>query len=282
MKLFNEFLSKYTTLKIGGPCEVLSMPDNVEELMKDISYCRLNNIRYRILGNGSNLLIDDLGVRGYVIKLNKCCNSIKLTEKNKLEVGAGVLLSSFIKFSLENNLYGNEFLSSVPGTIGGAIFMNAGTWIDKNLFISDYLISVKYFDGVEIKEFNKEECCFGYRSSIFHQNEDWIILEAIFKLPSQPKELGEKKRKERLEYATSSQDLKYPNAGSIFCKGNGKLLRLLMGVRWGKAGWSRKTLNWINVYGKATSNDVYRLITFAKMLHFVFLQKIKVEIRIWK
>ncbi|MBE9049466.1 UDP-N-acetylmuramate dehydrogenase [Nostocales cyanobacterium LEGE 11386] len=281
MKLFSEHLSKHTTFKVGGPADVLLIPETLEELFKEIEYCRANNTSFRVLGNGSNILVSDDGVRGYVIKLNKCCNHITLTNQNQIRVGAGVSLQSFIKFSIKNNLYGNEFLSSVPGTIGGAIFMNAGTWVDKNLYVSDFLTHVKYFDGSEIKTLTKDECSFSYRSSIFHKHEDWIILEACFNLPFQPSEVGEEKRKQRLEWSILYQDIKYPNAGSIFCQGNGRVFNLLKGIKWKNVGWSEKTGNWINIYGTSSSRDIYFLIKVGKLLHYLFLKKVKTEIRIW-
>lgn len=282
MRIHYANLSQYTTLKIGGKADVLSVPENLEELVKEINYCQQNKLTYRILGNGSNLLVYDSGVRGFVINLSKCCTHLELTKDNLVKVGAGVNLHDFIRFSIKNNLYGNEYLSSVPGTIGGAIFMNAGTWTDKNLYISDYLVSVTYFDGEAIQQIDKKDCQFAYRSSIFQSQSKWVIPEALFDLPFQPQEVGEKKRKQRLEWSAQNQDIRYPNAGSIFRQGHGRVFNWLKGLRWGKAGWSSKTGNWINNYGQASSQEVMWLIRIAIILHYIILKKADLEIIIWK
>ena len=134
MKFINYNLSAHTTFKIGGQVDVYSIPATLAELKKEIVKCRMTNTRTRIIGNGSNLLLGER-IEGHVISLEKCASNLNADPGGHVIAGAGVRLSRFVSICIENNLYGSEFLASVPGTIGGAVYMNAGTWIDQNLFI---------------------------------------------------------------------------------------------------------------------------------------------------
>jgi UDP-N-acetylmuramate dehydrogenase len=285
-RLENEALEKYTTLKIGGTAEIMSIPDDVEGLLSEISFCKQKRIPYRILGNGSNLLVSDKGVKGFVVKLNKACNKLNLRNANKIEVGSGVMLQKFINFSINNNLYGNELLYSIPGTIGGAVFMNASIVGKENTVasISDCLLSVKIFDGEQIKDIVKKECNFNYRSSIFHKRDSWIILSALFELPSQEKAIGRKKIKERMKRVRQHQDRQYPSAGSIFRGNYSRITSFIMkGKRFGKAMYSKHNGNWINNLGGAKFRDVLFLIKMAQVLNFLCsLKKARLEIEIWR
>jgi len=217
-RLKGKLLKKYTTFNIGGPAEIFSIPNDVEDLISEIAFCQKNGIPYRVLGNGSNILVSDKGIKGFIIKLNKAFNTLKLINENRLEVGSGVLLQKFINFSIDNDLGGNEKLFSIPGTIGGAIYMNAGLGRNDELSISDYLKTVKVFDGKETREIEKQACNFCHRSSIFQQNKDWVILSAVFELYPQDKFIGQRKKDERMKLVKGNQDRKYPSAGSIFKK----------------------------------------------------------------
>ncbi|MEQ8822372.1 MAG: UDP-N-acetylmuramate dehydrogenase [Sumerlaeia bacterium] len=281
-RLENEPLSKHTTLKIGGPAEVLSIPDDLDDLLAEIRHCQENGITYRILGRGSNLLVNDKGVKGFVIKLSKACSELTFEGDGRVICGASVTFQKFIKFCIENDLYGNENLQSVPGAMGGGIFMNAGTWTDKNLYLSDYLVKVKYFDGKEIREIAKEDCRFGYRSSIFQEKPEWVILSAEFKLPHQPKEVGEKAKRDRVEWSKGYQDITYANAGSVFRAGHGRAYNWVKGMKIGGAGWSERTGNWINNYGSAKCSDVLWLIRIVKVLSFLMGRKASIEWIYWK
>jgi UDP-N-acetylmuramate dehydrogenase len=280
-RLKNESLRQYTSFKIGGPAEVLSMPDNVDELLSDIAFCEQNNTPYRILGNGSNILVSDKGVKGFVIRLHDACNKIRLINENTVEVGSGVSLQKFINFSIDNNLYGNEPLYSIPGTLGGAIYMNAGA---AKASISDHLVSVTIFDGSEIRTQEKEDCRFGFRESIFQTEKKWIILSAVFELPSQDEAVGLEKKETRMKHVREHQDRTFPNVGSIFNKNYGRIARRIMrGKRHGNAMFSKRNGNWIINLGNATSEEVQFLIRRARLVNFFFtLKTAKLEIEIWE
>ena len=280
-RLKNEPLKQYTSFKIGGPAEVLSMPGNVDELLSDIASCEQNNVPYKILGNGSNILVSNKGVKGFVIRLHDACNKIRLINENTVEVGSGVSLQKFINFSIENNLQGNESLYSIPATIGGAIYMNAGA---AKASISDHLVSVTIFDGSEIRTKKKEDCRFGFRESIFQTEKKWIILSAVFELSSQDKAVGLEKKKIRMKYVKEHQDRIFPNVGSIFNKDYGRVARRVMrGKRHGNAMFSKRNGNWIINLGNATSEEVRFLIRRARLVNSFFtLKTAKLEIEIWE
>lgn len=270
-----------TTFGIGGPVEVFSVPENVAQLLEEVQECRSGNIPLRIIGKGSNLLIADRRISGHVVSLEECASSLEMPAAGMVRAGAGVPLSRFILFCIEENLYGSEFLASVPGTVGGAVVMNAGTWTDKNLYISDYLLSVEFFDGRQVRELKRDECQFAYRESIFQRHSEWIILSALFRLPEQPKAVGMEKRRDRLAWSREHQDVRFGNAGSIFCSGHGRIFNLLMGLRLGRAGWSSKTGNWINNYGNASFRNVKALIRIGQLLHAMIGVRARLEVKVW-
>jgi UDP-N-acetylmuramate dehydrogenase len=278
-RLYNELLSKHTTFKIGGPVLLLSIPENEGELIQEIKRCKKEGLNYKILGCGSNVLICDKGINGVVIKNTEACSYINKEDNNIVEVGSSIYIQNFVRFCIEHDLEGMEYLYSIPATIGGAIYMNAGTGKKTNLSISDNLVSVKIFDGVKIKEIKKEECKFNYRYSIFHKNKDWIILGATFKLREQPKEIGEKKIKERMDFVKKHQNRKHPNAGSIFKKISPVSKKLLSGIKIGNA---RMKGNWISNIGGASFRDVMTIIKIAKIISYLSLKKPELEIEIWK
>jgi UDP-N-acetylmuramate dehydrogenase len=281
MRTKNVILAEKTTFQIGGAVEVFSIPEKLTNLLEEVQECRAEEIPLRIIGKGSNLLIADRGVSGHVVSLEECANSLDVPSPGMVRAGAGVPLSRFILFCIEQNLYGNEFLSSVPGTVGGAVVMNAGTWTDKNLYISDHLVSVEFFDGTKVRKLQRDECGFGYRTSVFQQKPHYIVLSALFQLPSQPKSVGIERRRDRLIWSREHQDVRFGNAGSVFSTGNGRILNLLMGVRLGRAGWSAKTGNWINNYGNASFRNVKALIRMGQFLHQMAGIRAHLEIRVW-
>lgn len=275
----NELLSKHTTFKIGGPAEILLIPENEEELILEIIHLKKNGINYKILGNGSNLLISDKGIKGVIIK-NTEANSLIKKNGETIEIGSSIFLQNFTRFCVENDLEGMEYLYPIPATVGGAIYMNAGTGKKFNQFISDNLISVKIFDGNNIKELKKEECEFSYRKSIFHKHKDWIILSAKFKLKHQPKKIGEKKIKEWIEQVKKTQNRRYPNAGSIFKKKSNLVIGLLTRLKL-KIGAAQIDGNWIINLGNASFKDVIWLIRISKILSYFTFKKPELEIEIW-
>lgn len=280
MRLHNELMSKHTTFKIGGPAEVLSIPKDEESLLAEIKYCQENEIPFHILGRGSNILVRDIGIKGFVIKNTCACTQLSINE-NIVEAGSSVSLQKFVRFCVDNDLEGMEYLYSIPGTIGGAIYTNAGRGKKYNLSISDKLVSVKIFDGERVMVLNKENCEFGHRSSIFQKKKNWMVLSSKFELLEQAKDVGNRKIKERLDFAKRYQDLEYPSAGSIFKNWSGPVLSLMKNVQIGKTRFSHKTINWINNLGGAKAEDVIKLINRAKLMHMLVLKKPVLEIEIW-
>jgi len=275
---YDEPLRNHTTFKIGGPAEVLSIPENEEELINEIQRCENEGTNYKILGNGSNILVDDKGIDGVVIKNTKACTDIEI-EGNVVEVGSSVPLQRFVKFCVDNDLGSMEYLYSIPGTIGGAIYMNAGRGKKHNLSISDNLISVKIFDGEKIRRLNKEKCRFTYRGSIFHENDSWIILGAEFELENQPKEVGEKKIKDRMEKVKEWPIYKYPSAGTVFKQKSSLANKLLNGL---KIGDAKIKGGWIFNLGDASFYDVLWLINISRILSYLTFKKPELEIEIWE
>lgn len=191
-RLYNEPLIKHTTFRIGGPASELVIPETEEELIQEIKRCKQNKIPFRIMGKGSNLLITDKGIRSVIIKNTRACNCIK-KNNNCVYVGSSVSLQEFVHFCVNNDLEGMEYLYSIPRTIGGAIFMNAGRGRTEHQTISNKIDFVRYFNGAEVKDLENTKCRFGYRESIFQGHRSMIILGANFVLKDQPRETGEKK-----------------------------------------------------------------------------------------
>ena len=163
----NESMKKHTTFRIGGNADYFLIPENTSELQSAIKICRANNIPYFILGNGSNILVSDKGIEGAVISTEKL-NTIEVYE-DTIYAQAGAKLSKTASIAAENSLSGFETLSGIPGTVGGAVFMNAGAYGGE---IKDVALEVYAIDenGNE-KTFSNSECNFGYRSSVFSSGE---------------------------------------------------------------------------------------------------------------
>lgn len=227
-------------------------PESVDEIAELLNFCKKNGEKVFILGGGSNVLFSDAGFNGLVIKIGK----------NFL---AGKSLHSLIQDAANRNLGGIEKLESIPGTVGGAIFMNAGAHGQQ---ISDCIKSVTSIaQSGEIITRSKEECKFSYRSSIFKDSQDKeIILSANFEFTPMHKEAINKNRKEVLAWRKKNQPLQYPNAGSIFKNPAGKFAGALIetcglkGYRIGDAQVSELHANFIVNRGAATAADVKALI----------------------
>ncbi|MEG0569995.1 MAG: UDP-N-acetylmuramate dehydrogenase, partial [Erysipelotrichales bacterium] len=207
----NAKMSEHIYFKVGGPVDLLLIPETKEQVVKTLKICKENEVPYFIIGNGSNLLVKDGGIRGVVIKLTELKN-IKV-EDDRVIADTGVLLKDASKAALENDLTGLEFACGIPGSIGGAVFMNAGAY---NGEIADVIESAEVLteDG-EIITYSKEELQLGYRTSRV-MTEKAIVLSATFKLPNGEHEKI-KARVDDLTYKRESkQPLEYPSAGSTF------------------------------------------------------------------
>ena len=264
--LFDEPLAKHTTFGIGGPAYCLIFPSNAKELSKLLKYANYNNIPIVFIGSGSNLLIWDKGFDGIVISLRKTFKKIKI-EQTTIFVESGVMLGTMVKQAMNNNISGLESLVGVPGTVGGALVMNAGAFGGE---ISNFFVKAKTMtlEG-KLKTYTDKEIFFDYRHSTFPNDE--ILIEAVLKCNRgdhekilEDKQIASKGRK-------TTQPLKYRSAGSIFKNPSkdvaaGYLIDKsgLKGTNYGGASISEKHANFIVNNGNAKASDVFYLIALAK------------------
>ncbi len=228
-------------------------------------------------------MIDDEKVWKDVICLREFNDDISY-DGDMVNVGAGVRLQRLILEVNERGLGGIEYLFSVPGTVGGAIYMNAGRGKMHDKSISDYLVSVRVLINGEVKEFDKEECQFAYRKSLFQKMDDAIILSGTFSFPQMAKSISSKMREERIKLAEKNQDNRYANAGTTFSEANAIIMKLFMVTAKNKkigCCFSDKTLNWLQNRGQGTYKEALTLISKVKVVHKIFHQKCRVEICIW-
>lgn len=283
--LYQEPMRKYTTFKIGGPAECLIKIDNLEELKKILEIVNNNSIPITIIGNGSNLLISDKGIKGItlMIKLEK----IDIREKNdtiQITVGAGEKIGKLAQICLQNEITGLEELSGIPGTIGGAVRMNAGAHGKEMKDITKKVRCIDY-QGKE-KEFANEELQFDYRNSRL-KREKYIITEITLQLQKGKKEKIKAKMEEYATYRKEKQPMEYPSAGSTFKRGadfiTAKLIDEagLKGYRIGDAEVSTKHSGFIINKGNATAKEVLALVEHVKKTVYEKFQKeIELEIEV--
>ena len=212
MRLYGEVMRNHTTFRLGGPAEELLIPESREELIREIKACHDGGRICRVMGNGSNLLVRDQGVRGVVVKNTKALDYLERSG-NRVIVGSSVMLPKFVHFCVDNDLEGMEYLSSIPGTIGGALYMNAGRGRKFNTAISDKLEWVTIYDGRKELRLDRSELKFSFRKSIFHQHREWLILDACFMLQDQDKETGLEEIRKRMDFVLKTQKQEIPQRG---------------------------------------------------------------------
>ena len=261
----NVSLSKYTTYRVGGIALAMVYPKSVKKLISLVKLLTGSKIKYKVIGNGSNLLFSDKNFDGVIIKLTELTN-IKFLSYNKIRVEAGYSLPKLSLLVAKKGLAGLEFASGIPGTVGGAIFMNAGAYKSDMGYIVQ---SVRVLTpDCKIITFENREMDFHYRSSFLQKHPEYICLDAVIKLKNGDKELLDEVIKERRARRIESQPLEYPSAGSVFRnpEGNfaGKLIEDLglKGYRIGGAMVSEKHANFIINYDNATSADIKNLIDY--------------------
>lgn len=265
--IFGELMKNHTSFKIGGPCDEFCRATSEEEVKALIEYARKKNIPYTIMGNGSNLLVSDKGIRGLVIMLSKGFDDVQV-DGTKMVCQSGILLSKLSNIALKNNLTGIEFASGIPGTLGGAIYMNAGAYGGE---MKDIVKKVVYLENGEIFETNDLD--FGYRHSIFTDS-DKVILSAELELSFGKYDEIKAEMEELSRKRNEKQPLSQPSAGSAFKRpeGNfaGKLIEDagLKGYRIGGAMVSEKHSGFIVNEGDATCCDVLELIEYIKRTVF--------------
>ncbi|MCU0651913.1 MAG: UDP-N-acetylmuramate dehydrogenase [Candidatus Omnitrophica bacterium] len=283
---FNERLNKHTTFKIGGPCGYFIEPEDIDDLKLALSLLKKYHVPFLVIGAGSNVLVSDRGLIGAVLHLT-APSFTKLTFKGNIaETGAGCPLQKLISEAAKRALSGYELLSGIPGTVGGALVMNAGSGKNQRNFgdlvekvtIMDYNSNIKVLTGKQLK--------FSYRKSNLS---GCIILSARIKFNKGNKKEAAGKIREYLSYRKNSQDSAHPSAGCIFKNpvgfSAGKLIDScgLKGSSIGRASISLKHANFIINRGKASSGDVMKLIALAKRkVKNKFNIDLKPEIQIWR
>ena len=260
--LVNEPMASRTTFRIGGPADYFAVPETVEELEKVLNICKEEQTPYFILGNGSNLLVGDQGFRGVVIQLYKNFDGIKI-EGTTVTAKAGAMLVRVAKEAGKAGLTGLEFASGIPGTIGGAMVMNAGAYGGE---MKDVVTAVTVLtkDG-EVKTLTGEKMNFRYRGSVV-EDEGMIVLEAVMELKEGDLEEIQARMAELTVQRKTKQPIEYPSAGSTFKRPEGyfagKLIQDagLRGFQVGGAQVSEKHCGFVINAGGATAADVMNLI----------------------
>ena len=285
--LKNEPMKKHTSFKIGGNAEMFIKAKDIKEIREVLQIAKDNNIPLTVIGNGSNILVKDNGIEGIVLKVEIDGIEIENTDDGCaiVSVGAGVLLGKLAQILLKKSISGFEFASGIPGTIGGAVRMNAGAYGSE---FKDIVIETSYmdYDG-NIFTINNEQQKFEYRKSIF-KDKKWIILESKLLLKyaedsSLIKEKMDEFKKSRIE----KQPIEYPSAGSTFKRGSDFITAKLIdecglkGYKVGNAQVSTKHAGFVINTGDATAKDVLELVDIIKNnVYQKFEKEIELEVEV--
>lgn len=260
--LFQEPMKLHTTFRIGGPADCLIYLENEDQLCRIQKYLRLVDVPYTVIGNGSNLLVDDGGYRGIVLVIGKYMSRIEVKDAC-LEAEAGALMSQVAKTAKENGLTGLEFAAGIPGTVGGGAVMNAGAYGGE---MSQVVTTVTVVNrNGEIMELDNSTMEYGYRTSVI-QNQPFVVTKVTFRLqPGDPQEIAAKMEELAIR-RREKQPLEYPSAGSTFKRPEGHFAgQLIMeaglrGYSVGGAKVSDKHCGFIINTGNATAEDVKDVI----------------------
>ena len=233
---FDEPMKNHTTFRIGGKADYYIKCKSVDVIVALVNVCKENNFPFFILGNGSNILVGDGGIRGVVLHLNDSFSSLEFDEKNCLITAqAGILISKLASLSAKKGMSGLECLSGIPGTLGGALYMNAGAYGDE---ISKHVKQVTFLDeDLTLKTISCEECCFGYRKSIFAKRNK-IILSAVLQLTKDDPVAIKARMAMYTERRISKQPIEKFSAGSTFKRPEGHFAGSLIE----KSGLKGKTI----------------------------------------
>jgi UDP-N-acetylmuramate dehydrogenase len=275
----NEPLAHHTTIKIGGPADLFIEPSSVENLKKVMEVIKKNNLPWRAIGRGSNLLVSDKGIEGAVIKLGTGIDALAING-TEITVGGGHSLVSLSTLISKKGLSGLEFASGIPGSVGGAVYMNAGA---HGSDISNVLTRAHIlFEDGTMEWLSNEEMEFSYRTSSLQKKRPGIVIEAVFQLVAGDRTTIVAQMQKNKDYRKETQPWNYPCAGSIFRNPlpnyAGKLIEVagLKGFSIGGAKISEMHGNFIVNAGNATAGDVLALIQHVKDTIYS-LYKIKME-----
>lgn len=279
---FDESMKKHTTMKVGGNAKCLVAPTNINEIVAVLKFSKENNIDVFVIGNGSNVIVDDSGIDGIVLKISNKFSNIEVND-DKITALAGASMPLVSLTAKNNGLSGLEFACGIPGTIGGGARMNAGAYGSE---MSNVIEKIKYIDeDLNLREILAKDCKFSYRHSIFSENTKNIILEVTYHLEQADKKDIEDKMEEYKNLRISKQPLEYPNSGSIFRRPEGYFVGKLVqdsglkGKTIGGAQVSTKHTGFIVNIGNATCKDVKELIKFIQDTVFEkYNVKLKTEV----
>ena len=266
--LTDESMRKHTTFRIGGPADYLVLPQKAEEIGEIVAYCKKMNVPWYVMGNGSNLLVADQGVRGVVIQLLRNFNKI-VVQQNKISAQAGAGNALIARQALDASLTGFEFAAGIPGTIGGAVVMNAGAYGGE---MKDIITEVTVLDEQgEIQIIPVDKLELGYRTSIIARK-GYIVLEVCLELNNGRADEIKSRMDELKEQRVTKQPLDYPSAGSTFKRPEGYFAgKLIMdaglrGFTVGGAQISEKHCGFVINKGNATAQDVIDLMEETKKI----------------
>ena len=283
--LFDEPMCNHTTFKVGGLAECYIKIDNIQDLRNILNYAKKNNINITVLGNGSNVLVLDKGISGIVlsIKFNKI-EMMNLDGRIFANIGAGIKNSILSHLLLKNSITGFEEFAGIPGTIGGAVKMNAGAHGKEFKDIVNTVTCVDYSGN--IKQFEAKDMDFGYRRSMLKDNK-YIVTEVGMIFRNGTEEEIKSKMEEYASYRKEKQPIEYPSAGSTFKRGNDYITAKLIdeaglkGYTIGGAEVSSKHAGFIINKGNATAKDILELIEYVKEeVYKKFNKKIELEIEV--
>lgn len=268
--LFDEPMSNHTTFRIGGPADIFTMPEDKQQIADVVKLCKNEQLPFFVLGNGSNLLVSDKGYRGVIIQMDRNMSEITV-EGKQIRACAGALLSSVAVAAKNVSLTGFEFAGGIPGTLGGAVVMNAGAYGGE---MKDVLKEAVVLTGEgEILTIPVEELEMGYRTSII-KTSGYLVLEAVISLEEGDQEEIRSRMKELSDRRTEKQPLDFPSAGSTFKRPEGYFAgKLIMdsglrGCRIGGAQVSEKHCGFVINAGGATAKDVRALMDH--VIHTVY------------
>ncbi len=283
--LFDEPMSKHTTFKVGGPAECYIKIDDIKDLRNILKFAKNNDIKITVLGNGSNVLVLDKGIEGIVlnIRFNKM-EMLNFDGKIYANIGAGVKISIFGHLLLKNEITGFEELSGIPGTIGGAVRMNAGAHGKEFKDIVNTVTCMDY-DG-NIKQFENKDMEFDYRRSML-KDKKYIVLEVGMQFEKGTEKDIRQKMEEYATYRKEKQPIEYPSAGSTFKRGSDYITAKLIdeaglkGFSIGGAEVSEKHAGFIINKGNATAKDILELIEYVRnKVYEKYSKEIELEIEI--
>ena len=281
--MIDEPMDKHTSFKTGGPADIFISPDTTEQISKTLKLCKKHSIPIYVLGNCTNLIVTDKGIRGVVVQILGKFKNYKVYD-NIIEAEAGLMMAQVSQIALENSLTGMEFASGIPGTFGGAVVMNAGAYDGE---IKDVVFKTEYIEqSGEIKIVEGEAHQFGYRSSFF-QKSNTVVLRSWMRLKEGKKEEIQKKMNVLNDRRREKQPIDKLSAGSIFKRPKGyytgKLIQDcgLAGYSIGGASVSSKHCGFLINKGNATSKDIIELIKYIQdKVYKKFGVELKTEVKI--